>query len=251
MEFDVIAVFPGMVGAAVEEGVLRRAREQGLIRVRLHNLRDYADDPHRRVDDYPYGGGAGMVLKPEPLFAAVEDVTRRFPSGSSRTILLGPQGRVLDHGEALRLVRYERLILLCGRYEGVDERVREHLVDEELSIGDYVLSGGEAAAAVVIDAVARLAPGVVGNPDSVLADSFSAGILAVPQYTRPADFRGLKVPDVLVSGDHSRVEAWRRDAAERNTARRRPDLLREEAGGEARDGQCVKQESRDGSHSDR
>ncbi|HXI03377.1 MAG TPA: tRNA (guanosine(37)-N1)-methyltransferase TrmD, partial [Candidatus Saccharimonadales bacterium] len=162
MEFDVIAVFPGMVGAAVEEGVLRRAREQGLIRVRLHNLRDYADDPHRRVDDYPYGGGAGMVLKPEPLFAAVEDVTRRFPSGSSRTILLGPQGRVLDHGEALRLVRYERLILLCGRYEGVDERVREHLVDEELSIGDYVLSGGEAAAAVVIDAVARLAPGVVG-----------------------------------------------------------------------------------------
>ena len=225
MQFDVIAVFPGIVGASLEEGVLRRAREEGLIRVRLHNLRDWAEGPHRRVDDYPYGGGAGMVLKPEPIFAAVEHVAQRHPAEPSRTILLGPQGRVLDHGEALRLRRYERLILVCGRYEGVDERVRERLVDEELSIGDYVISGGEAAAAVVIDAVARLVPGVVGNPDSVLQDSFVEGILAGPQYTRPAEFRGMKVPEVLVSGDHARVEQWRREMAESNTGRRRPDLI--------------------------
>lgn len=229
MQFDVIAIFPGMVGATLEDGVLRKAREAGLIEVRLHNLRDYAEDPHRRVDDYPYGGGAGMVLKPEPLFAAVEEVKKRHGAARSRTILLSPQGRLLNHREALRLSRYDRLILLCGRYEGVDERVREHLVDEELSIGDYVLSGGEAAAAVVIDAVARLVPGVVGNPDSVLRDSFAEGILAGPQYTRPADYRGMKVPEVLVSGDHARIERWRQENALRSTGSRRPDLL---AGGD-------------------
>ncbi len=252
MQFDVIAVFPGIVGASAEEGVLRRAREAGLIQVRLHDLRDYAEDPHRRVDDYPYGGGAGMVLKPEPLFAAVEDVLRRYPADSSRTILMSPQGRALRHEEALRLSRYERLILVCGRYEGVDERIREHLVEEELSIGDYVLSGGEIAAAVVLDAVSRLLPGVVGNPSSVLSDSFVEGILAVPQYTRPAEFRGMQVPEVLISGDHARVDSWRREMALRNTKRRRPDLLRRS--GEytgSPDGEVIQQESRDGSRSNR
>ncbi len=252
MQFDVIAVFPGIIGASVEEGVLRRAREAGLIHVRLHDLRAYAEAPHRRVDDYPYGGGAGMVLKPEPIFLAVEDVRRRYPAASSRTILMSPQGRALSHDEAVRLSRYERLILVCGRYEGVDERIREHLVEEELSIGDYVLSGGEIAAAVVLDAVSRLLPGVVGNPSSVLGDSFVEGILAVPQYTRPAEFRGMQVPEVLISGDHARVDSWRREMALRNTKRRRPDLLRRsgECAGSP-DGEAVQQESRDGSRSSR
>jgi tRNA (guanine37-N1)-methyltransferase len=224
MRFDVVALFPGMVEAAVREGVLGRARAAGLIEVRLHDLRAYGEGPHRRVDDCPYGGGPGMVLKPEPIFAAVEDVKRRHPARRDRTVLLGPQGTVLTHREAVRLAGHDRLILICGRYEGVDERVREHLVDEELSVGDYVLTGGEPAAAVVVDAVARLVPGVVGNSESVLSDSFTEGMLRCPQYTRPADFRGLKVPEVLVSGDHARVEAWRREAAARNTGRRRPDL---------------------------
>ena len=258
MQFDVIAVFPGIVGASIEVGVLRKAQKEGLIRVRLHNLRDYAEGPHRRVDDYPYGGGAGMVLKPEPLFAAVEDVKNRFPAANSRTILLSPQGRVLDHGQALRICRYERVILLCGRYEGVDERVREHLADEELSIGDFVLSGGEAAASVVIDAVSRLVPGVVGNPASVLNDSFVEGMLAVPQYTRPAKFHGMKVPEVLISGDHARVEDWRREMALSNTSRRRPDLLAEPGDAEPAgtregpgSGKTVKQEQSDGSRRNR
>lgn len=252
MQFDVIAVFPGIVGASVHEGVLRRAQESGLIHVRLHDLRAYAEEPHRRVDDYPYGGGAGMVLKPEPMFAAVEDVLRKHPAASSRIILMSPQGRALSHEEALRLSRYERLILLCGRYEGVDERIREHLVEEELSIGDYVLSGGEIAAAVVLDAVSRLLPGVVGNPSSVLGDSFVEGILAVPQYTRPAEYRGMQVPEVLISGDHARVDSWRREMALRNTKRRRPDLLRrsgEYAG--SQEGEVLQQELRDGSRSSR
>jgi len=225
MQFDVIALFPEMVEASAREGVIARARESGLVTLRLHELRRYAEGPHRRVDDYPFGGGAGMVLKPEPIFAAVEDVKVRYPCEPSRTILLGPQGTVLSHREAVRLSRYRRLILICGRYEGVDERVRERLVDEELSIGDYVLSGGEPAAAVVVDAVARLVPGVVGNAESVLADSFALGTLGAPQYTRPAEFREMKVPEVLTSGHHAEIEEWRRRMALRNTGRRRPDLM--------------------------
>jgi len=225
MQFDVIAVFPEIVEAAAREGVLGRARASGQIDVRLHSLREYGEGPHRRVDDYVYGGGAGMVLKPEPIFAAVEDVKSRHPAEPSRTILLGPQGTVLTHREALRLARYARLILICGRYEGVDERVREALVDEELSIGDYVLSGGECAAAVVVDVVARLIPGIVGSSESVLSDSFVEGLLGAPQYTRPAEFRGMKVPEILLSGNHARIEAWRSEMAIRNTGRRRPDLM--------------------------
>jgi tRNA (guanine37-N1)-methyltransferase len=252
MQFDVIAVFPWIAGASTEEGVLRKARQSGLIQVRLHNLRDHAEGLNGRIDDEPYGGGAGMVLKPEPLFSAVEHVRTRFPAEPSRTVLLSPQGRLLSHDEALRLSRYERLILLCGRYEGVDQRVVEHLVDEELSIGDYVLSGGEVAAAVVLDTVARLVPGVVGNPSSVMEDSFAEGILAVPQYTRPGEFRGMKVPEVLLSGDHSRVEEWRRELAEKNTSRRRPDLMRAaRTGGDEPTEKTVTQELSEGSHSNR
>lgn len=234
MQFDVVALFPEIVAASVREGVLRRAIAGGAIQARFHALRDYAADPHHRVDDYPYGGGPGMVMKPEPIFAAVEDVKKRYPAEPTRTILLGPQGKVLNHGEAVRLGRYERLILVCGRYEGVDERVKTHLVDEELSIGDFVLSGGEPAAAVVIDAVARLVPGTVGNSESVLSDSFVDGLLGVPQYTRPAEFRGMRVPDVLMSGRHADVEAWRREMAIRNTGRRRPDLAAAEEAEAAR-----------------
>lgn len=224
MQFDVIAVLPGLVESAFREGILKRAQEEGTVVIRAHPLRDFAEDPHRRVDDYPYGGGAGMVLKPEPLFRAVEEIERKHPAGKSRVILMSPQGRLLNHGEAVRLSLYKRLIIICGRYEGVDERVREHLVDEEISIGDYVLTGGEPAAAVLVDAVARLVPGTVGNPSSVLEDSFVQGELAVPHYTRPPVFRGHAVPEVLLSGDHDRVERWRHDAIRENTARRRPDL---------------------------
>ncbi len=225
MQFDVVALFPEIVDASCLAGVLARARASGIVQVRLHALREYAEGPHRRVDDYPFGGGAGMVLKPEPIFAAVEDVVRKHPADRSRIVLLGPQGPVLNHAAAVRLSLYTRLVLVCGRYEGVDERVRERLVDEELSVGDYVLSGGEVAAAVVIDAVSRLVPGVVGNSESVLTESFVDGMLSAPQYTRPAEFRGMTVPDVLTSGDHARIEEWRRETAARNTGRRRPDLV--------------------------
>jgi len=225
MQFDVVALFPEIVEASASHGVVARARRDGLITLRLHDLRSFGEGPHRRVDDYPFGGGPGMVMKPEPIFAAVEDVRRRFPCERERTVLLGPQGKVLDHAGALRLSRYDRLTLICGRYEGVDERVKESLVDEELSIGDYVLSGGEPAAAVLVDVIARLVPGVVGNAESVLADSFALGVLSAPQYTRPAEFRGMTVPDVLTSGDHAQVDEWRRRMALRNTDRRRPDLV--------------------------
>ena len=225
MEFDVITIFPEIVEAPLSRTILKRAIAEGLITVRTHQLRDHAEPPHRRVDDQPYGGGGGMVLKAEPIFRAVESVKGQFPREPSRTILLSPQGRRLDHREAVRLSLQARLILICGRYEGVDERVRIDLVDEEISIGDYVLTGGEPAALVVIDAVSRLVPGVVGEGESVLRDSFADGALQYPQYTRPAEFRGLHVPAVLLSGRHEEIERWRREMAVENTKLRRPDLL--------------------------
>lgn len=225
MEFDVITIFPEIVEIPLTRTILKRGIDEGIISVRVHQLRDYAEGPHRRIDDQPYGGGGGMLMKPEPLFAAVESIGARFPRESSRTILLSPQGRRFEHAETVRLSLYERLILICGRYEGVDERVRTSLVDEEISIGDYVLTGGELPAMVMIDAIARLIPGVVGGSESVLGDTFVDGQLQHPQYTRPAVFRDMAVPEVLLSGRHEDIECWRRDMALENTRNRRPDLL--------------------------
>jgi tRNA (guanine37-N1)-methyltransferase len=229
MDFDVITLFPEIVEAPLKRTILARAAEEGLITVRTHQLRDFAEGPHRRVDDQPYGGGGGMVMKPDPIFAAVRRVREQHPSTCSRTILLSPQGRRFDHAEAVRLSLCGRLILICGRYEGVDERVRQVLADEDLSIGDYVLTGGELPALVVIDAVSRLIPGVVGEGESVLKDTFAEGMLAPPQYTRPAVYEGMEVPGVLRSGCHEEIAQWRQHMALDNTRRRRPDLLEGEA----------------------
>jgi len=226
MKFDVVTAFPGMLEGPLGHSIVRRARESGLVELRLHDLRDYASDKHRKVDDTPYGGGGGMVLMPGPLFTAVDDISLRFPERRTRTILLCPQGERFDQGHALRLSGYDRLILLCGHYEGVDERVREHLADESISIGDYVLTGGEIPAMVLVDALTRLIPGALGDEDAARNDSFSNGRFDHPQYTRPFEFRGWRVPEVLTSGDHAAVDAWRRDRALERTARVRPDLLR-------------------------
>ena len=223
MRFDILTIFPGMLEGPLSESILRRARERGLIDVRVHDLRRWAPPPHHRVDDLPFGGGGGMVFRPEPIFAAVEELAAEGPP--PRVLLLSPQGRRLDQQKVRELGTCTRLLLVCGRYEGVDERVREHLVDEEISIGDYVLTGGELAAAVVVDAVSRLLPGVLGDPQSAVCDSFSDGLLDYPHYTRPALFRGWAVPETLISGHHAAIEGWRREAARRNTARKRPDLL--------------------------
>lgn len=224
LNFTVITLFPGMFSSPLDQSILKRAQEKGLISVRLVDLRDYATDRHRVTDDYPYGGGQGMVMKPEPLIAAIEDARRRFKK--SRVILLSPHGKVFNQGEANKLAREEELVLICGRYEGVDERVKQ-FVDDELSIGDYTLSGGELAAMVVIDTVTRLIPGVLGNLRSPQEESFSNGLLEYPQFTRPEDYRGMKVPEVLLSGDHERIKNWRREMSLKLTRERRPDLFSE------------------------
>jgi tRNA (guanine37-N1)-methyltransferase len=224
MRFDIITIFPEMFTGVFSGGIVKRALDRGRIRIVVHDLRDFTEDKHRQVDDRPFGGLEGMVLKPEPIFRAVEAVRE---DGGGRVCLLSPQGRVLDAELARELAAERQVVLICGRYEGVDERVAEHLVDGEISIGDYVLSGGELAAAVVVDAVARFVPGVVGKEGSVRNDSFAAGLLDYPQYTRPRDFRGIKVPQVLFSGDHKKIERWRRKKALEKTARRRPDLVKD------------------------
>ena len=220
MRVDVFSILPGLVSGFAAESLLGRAQERGLLDLRVHDVRAVTTDPHRSVDDTPFGGGPGMVLMPEPLFAAVEAADPPRP-----LYLLGPGGRRLDHGVAEELAALPGFSLLCGRYEGVDERVRRHLVDGELSVGDYVLSGGEAAALVVLEAVTRLVPGVVGNAESPDDESFAHGLLEHPQWTRPADFRGWAVPDVLRSGDHGRIARWRRAAALARTLADRPDLV--------------------------
>jgi tRNA (guanine37-N1)-methyltransferase len=220
MRIDVFTIFPDYLASPLDASLLGRARHAGLLDVRVHDPRAFATDPHRSVDDTPFGGGAGMVLRPEPLFAAVEAAAPPRP-----LFLLGPAGRLLDQALARDLAATPGFSLLCGRYEGVDERVAEALCDGELSVGDYVLAGGEAAALVVIEAVTRLVPGVVGNDASPEHESFSAGRLEEPQYTRPAEYRGRAVPEVLRSGDHARIARWRRAQALRRTRNRRPDLL--------------------------
>lgn len=227
MQIDILTIFPGMFQTVFEVGMIGRGIRGGDLQVRAVDLRRFTADRHRTVDDRPYGGGEGMVMKPEPIFTAVETLQQAEDEGA-RVALLSPRGRRFDQREAQRLAQLPRLILICGRYEGVDQRVADHLADEEISIGDFVLSGGELAAMVIVDAVARLLPGVVGNAASVLEDSFMHGRLDYPQYTRPARFRGWKVPEALLSGDHERIRRWREVASLRETRLRRPDLMGEE-----------------------
>lgn len=220
MRIDIVTLFPQLFGPHLSESLLGRAIASATLDVRLHDLREHGLGKHRSVDDTPYGGGAGMVMRPEPIFDAVE----RLRTDASHVVLLSPRGELLRQAVAAELAELSHLILICGRYEGVDERVSEHLCDRELSIGDYVLAGGEVAALVVIEAVTRLVPGVVGNADSLSSESHAAGELEYPQYTRPADYRGWTVPEVLLSGDHEAVRSWRAERARELTERRRPDL---------------------------
>lgn len=224
MKIELITIFPDLFAGLFRYGMIRRAVEKGLLDLSVLDLREFTDDRHRTVDDRPYGGGEGMVLKPEPLFRAVES-RRRPGEPDPRVILLSPQGRRFDQQKAKELSLRARLILICGRYEGVDQRVADHLADEELSIGDYVLSGGELAGAVVVDAVSRLIPGVLGEGQSALRESFMEGLLDHPHYTRPADFRGWGVPEALLSGNHEEIRRWREAEAWRLTRSRRPDLI--------------------------
>lgn len=228
MKFDIITIFPAMVEAALSEGVVGRARTKGVLDIGVHNLRRFTSDRHHVVDDVPFGGGPGMVLKPEPLVTAIEAlrVERGVPGA---VVLTSPAGRPFTQAEARRLAGLGHVVLICGRYEGIDERVRELLVTDEVSIGDYVLSGGELPALVMVDAVARLVPGVVGDEQSVAEDSFSRGLLDYPHYTRPAEFRGRKVPDVLLSGHHGEIRRWRMRQSLERTLERRPELVVEEA----------------------
>jgi tRNA (guanine37-N1)-methyltransferase len=226
LNFEVLTLFPGIIAGPLNESILKRGRDKGLLEITIRNIRDYTDDKHKTADDSPYGGGAGMVLKPEPIFKAFEAMKADHPKDEFFTILLSPQGRVLNQRRAKQLSEEKcRIVLICGHYEAVDERVIQTLVDEELSIGDYVLTGGELAALVVIDTVARLLPGVLGDEESAYRDSFGDGLLDHPHYTRPAEFRGRKVPDVLLSGNHAEIERWRRREALRATLIKRPELL--------------------------
>lgn len=230
--FDVITIFPEFFRGPFDYGVIRRGREKGLLEIRVHDLRSFTSDRHRTVDDRPFGGGEGMVLKPEPLFAAVESIRgSEMQTDGTEVIVLSASGKRFTQSEALRLSKAGQVVLICGRYEGVDERVVEHLATAELSVGDFVLSGGEIGAVVIVDAVARYVPGVVGKEESVLKDSFSDPAALEPRvehphYTRPAEFRGWSVPEVLISGDHEAVRKWREEAARQKTERNRPDLLK-------------------------
>ena len=228
MQFEVFTLLPEVFPPYLESSILQRAHQRGLIDVHVHNIRQYTHDKHHTTDDTPYGGGGGMVMKPEPLFEAVESVLGGSPGQAqppSPIILLTPQGRVFTQRVAEEFSRHERISLLCGRYEGVDERIREHLVTDEISVGDYVLTGGELPALLIIDAVSRLIPGVLGDPTGAEDDSHSMGLLEYPHYTKPPEFRGWKVPEVLLSGDHGKIETWRREQALLRTFKKRPDML--------------------------
>jgi tRNA (guanine37-N1)-methyltransferase len=230
MRIDVLTLFPQMFAGLYSTGIFQRATSQGLVSVNVYNIRDYTHDKHHTADDYPYGGGAGMVLKPEPIFEAVAAIKEETqPEESVPIILLTPQGQLFSQAVARRLSQHSHLILICGHYEGIDERVRQHLVTDEISIGDYVLTGGELAAMVVIDAVTRLIPGVLGSEDSLKDDSHSSGLLEYPHYTRPAVYQGWSVPEVLLSGNHAQIARWRRQQAIIRTLERRPELLAKSA----------------------
>jgi tRNA (guanine37-N1)-methyltransferase len=231
MRIDIITIFPDYFREAFDYGIIRRARAADLVSIQAHDLRSWTADKHHIVDDRPFGGGDGMVLKPEPIFAAVQSLTsarrREDIAPGKRVVLLSPQGKPFSASIAAEFAQCEQLVLICGRYEGVDERVASNLVTDELSIGDYVLSGGEPAALVVIDAVVRLIPGALGSETSATTESFSDGLLDYPHYTRPPEFEGLRVPDILLTGNHAEIARWRREAAEEKTKRNRPDLLKE------------------------
>jgi len=231
MKVDVLTLFPEMFAGPLDVSIVQRARKAGLLELTVHNLRDWTHDRHKTVDDSPFGGGPGMVLKPEPLFEAIESLTRE----ETRVILMAPDGERFDQPVARELAGFKHLLVVCGSYEGVDERVREALVDREISIGDYVLTNGGLPAMVVIDAVARLLPGALGHEESAADESFSRGLLEYPQYTRPAEFRGMKVPDVLLSGNHAEIAQWRSEQARFRTKQRRPDLWQKQTGQQTKD----------------
>ena len=223
LRFDIVSIFPGMFESPFGESIIQRAREEGLLDIRLHDLRDYSLNKHRKVDDNPFGGGVGMVMNVEPIARAISAVKKEVPE--TRTILLSPGGRPLDQEKAWELSRLPSLTLICGRYEGIDERIRLHYVDEEISIGDYVLTGGELPAMVLVEAISRLLPGVLGDPESVVEESFHDDLLEYPQYTRPRDYEGFKVPEILVSGDPKKIRDWQKSEALKKTTQVRPDLL--------------------------
>jgi tRNA (guanine37-N1)-methyltransferase len=225
MQIDILTLFPEMFSGVFGQSILQKAAEKSAVNYNVVNFREFADNKHSTVDDYPYGGGAGMVLKPQPIFDAVASLREKANSKNPRVILLCPQGERYEQRKAEELAKEDHLIFICGHYEGYDERIREHVVTDEISIGDYVLTGGELGAMVVVDSVVRLLPEVLGNQESHMKDSFSTGLLEHPHYTRPADFRGMKVPDVLISGNHKFIEEWRNKEALRRTLLRRPDLL--------------------------
>lgn len=225
MRIDIITIFPKMFEPVLGESMIKRARAKGKVKIQLYDLRDYTSNKHRKVDDRPFGGGSGMVMTPEPVFNAVESIKSSSRIRKSKVILLSPQGKKLDQKAAKRLSKYKQLILICGHYEGVDDRIRQRLVDEEISIGDYVLTGGELPAMVLVDSLVRLIPGVLGDKNSLNFESFEGNLLEYAHYTRPSDFRGIRVPAILLSGDHKKIEAWRKKEAIRKTRRRRPDLL--------------------------
>ena len=224
LRFDIVSIFPGMFESPFADSIIQRAWEEGLLDLRVHDLRDYSLNKHRKVDNTPFGGGVGMVMNVEPIARVIAAIKKEVPE--TRTILLSPGGRPFDQEKAWELSHLPSLTLICGRYEGVDERVRLHFVDEEISIGDYVLTGGEIPAMVLVEAISRLVPGVLGDPESVVEESFTDGLLEYPQYTRPRDYQGFKVPEILISGDHKKIRDWQKAEAVKKTARVRPDLLK-------------------------
>jgi len=236
MRIDVITIFPKMFAPVLGESIIKRAQAKGKLKLYIHDLRDFTDDKHRKVDDRPFGGGCGMVMRPEPIFNAVEALTQnaKRKTQNAKIILLCPQGKKLTQAHAKKLSQAKHLILICGHYEGVDERVRKEIVDQEISIGDYVLTGGELPAMVLVDSVTRLIPGVLGDKNSLNFESFEGNLLEYPQYTRPSDFRGMRVPDILLSGNHIKIEAWRKEESVKRTKLRRPDLFKKR--GETRHG---------------